>query len=332
MKRVKQLFPFLSLFLLIMGCNNVDFRKTAGGVPYKVFSSGKGDSIKVDQVVKFHVIQKLGDSVLFNSYKENTPQYSQVRPLTSPAPYTDIRSTIMELFPKLKKGDSVYLVQVTDSLMKIDPEAEKSGRFKKGQEIVTTIKILEIFKTTDEADVDIQKANEPKMKENMAKAEQADRENLAQFHSDTAKQAQLQRDNKLIEDYMKKHNITAQKTDWGVYVQVLQPGQGPKPTIGKYAYVKYKGTHLSGEQFDAGEFPMQIGAPGMIKGFEEGVKQMAKGGKALIIIPSVIAYGTEGRAPTIKPNENLVFDLELLDISDRPINRQPNIDTTQARK
>lgn len=332
MKRVR-IFSLFSVALLAIACNSVDFKKTPGGIPYKVFSSSKGDSIRQDYVVKFYVIQKLGDSVLFSSYRDNMPQYQQIRPVPSTASYNDIRGAIMELMPKLKKGDSIYLVQATDSLLKMDPEAEKSGRIKKGQQIVTTIRIAEVFKTTDEADAEILKSNEAKIKENIAKAMEEDKANLEAFRKDTARQAQLQKDNRLIEDYLKKNNITAQKTDWGVYVQVQEPGQGPKPGIGKYAYVKYKGTHLNGEQFDAGEFPMQIGAPGMIKGFEEGVKQLAKGGRARIIIPSVIAYGKEGRTPSIKADENLVFDLELLDVSDRPIKRQqPNIDTTQAPK
>lgn len=332
MKRVKTGIAILALSLFFVACNSVDFKKTPGGIPYKIFSSDKGDSIRLQNVVKFHVIQKVGDSILFSSYKENSPQYSMVQTTGGPAKYTDIRSSIMELLPKLKEGDSLYLVQATDSLIKQDPEAEKSGQFKKGQSVVTTIKIIDVFKTTEEADADIMKTNEPKMKENIAKAEAAEKENLSLFLKDSARQNQLQKDSRIIEDYLKKNNIQAQKTDWGLYVQILDPGQGPKPTIGKFTYIKYRGTHLSGEQFDAGEFPLQIGSPGVIKGFEEGAKQLSQGGKAKLIVPSVIGYGAEGRPPTIKPNENLVFDIELLEVSDRPIKRQPNIDTTQARK
>lgn len=314
------------VLVLLTACNQVDFRKTPGGVPYKVFSSEKGDSIQLGNVVKFEVIQKIKDSILFSSYKENFPQYLKVETLPAPARYMDIRSTIMELLPKLKSGDSLYLVQATDSLLKQDP----NFTLKKGEQIVTTIRIEKVFKTTAEADEEISKAREAKMKENIAKAEEQDKKDLEEFKKDTAKQAQLQKDSKTIEEYLASHNIQAQKTDWGVYYQVLDPGQGPKPTIGKFANIKYKGTHFSGEVFDQGEFPLQIGTGGVIKGFEEGIKQIGQGGKARIFIPSVLAYGSRGSEPKIKPNEDIIFDIELLEVSDKPIEPHANIDTTQA--
>jgi FKBP-type peptidyl-prolyl cis-trans isomerase FklB len=53
---------------------------------------------------------------------------------------------------------------------------------------------------------------------------------------------------------------------------------------------------------------------GSIQGFEEGVKQIAKGGKAKIYIPSMLGYGMQGAPPKIKPYEHLLFEVETLDI------------------
>jgi FKBP-type peptidyl-prolyl cis-trans isomerase len=53
---------------------------------------------------------------------------------------------------------------------------------------------------------------------------------------------------------------------------------------------------------------------GSIPGFEEGVKQIAKGGKARIYIPSMLGYGMQGAPPKIKPYEHLIFEVDLLDI------------------
>jgi FKBP-type peptidyl-prolyl cis-trans isomerase len=51
----------------------------------------------------------------------------------------------------------------------------------------------------------------------------------------------------------------------------------------------------------------------MIKGFEIGVKLMQKGEKAVIVIPSALAYGARQRGE-IPPFSPLVFELELVDI------------------
>ena len=45
---------------------------------------------------------------------------------------------------------------------------------------------------------------------------------------------------------------------------------------------------------------------------------MSKGGKAKVFVPSILGYGPRGSGEKIKPNQVLVFDLELLDIADAP--------------
>jgi FKBP-type peptidyl-prolyl cis-trans isomerase len=106
--------------------------------------------------------------------------------------------------------------------------------------------------------------------------------------------------------------------------------------MGKYTSIKYAGMHMNGREFDSGVYPLQIGTPGAIKGFENGIMQLGKGGKARIFIPSTLGYGAGGREPEIKPNENLIFDIEVLEISDTPIRQQPqqplNIDTSARQR
>ena len=41
---------------------------------------------------------------------------------------------------------------------------------------------------------------------------------------------------------------------------------------------------------------------------------MKKGTKATVYIPSSLAYGKNGRAPEIKPDQILVFDMEVLNV------------------
>jgi len=331
MKRSKIILSVLAGACLMQACNSVDFQKTSAGIPYKVFSSSKGDSIHQNYVVKFMVIQKIKDSIRFSSYRDGMPQYAQVQPLRDSLTYMDVGSNIMELLPKLKSGDSVYMVQATDSLIKANPMAAQ--QLKKGEQIITTVRIVSVFKTPDAAREAYMKDQAEMQKAALAKAGQTDKENLERFKKDSAAQGQLARDNKEIDAYLASHHIQAQKTDWGIYFQQIAPGQGPKPGIGQYANVKYKGMNLNGETFDAGVYPMQIGAARVIKGFEEGVRQMSKGEKAIVYIPSILGYGPTGAPPKIKANQNLAFELELLDISDTPPQQETpmQVDTTGRR-
>ena len=84
----------------------------------------------------------------------------------------------------------------------------------------------------------------------------------------------------------------------------------------KFAMIRYKGTNMAGEVFDTNDkagaelYPMQVGAQRSILGFEDGIKQLNKGTKARLFIPSAIAYGPRGNLPVIKPNENLIFNVD----------------------
>lgn len=63
----------------------------------------------------------------------------------------------------------------------------------------------------------------------------------------------------------------------------------------------------------------QVGAPNMIRGFNEGIRILHQGAKAKLFIPSMLAYGPQPPSPEIKPFENLIFDIEVLEVSDKPI-------------
>jgi FKBP-type peptidyl-prolyl cis-trans isomerase len=69
-------------------------------------------------------------------------------------------------------------------------------------------------------------------------------------------------------------------------------------------------------------FSFVVGQGGSIAGMMEGVTAFNKGGKGRLFIPSSMAYGPQGSPPAIKPNENLIFDIEIVDVKDAPQQQQ----------
>ena len=110
----------------------------------------------------------------------------------------------------------------------------------------------------------------------------------------------------------------AKKTESGLIIQVLQRGDGPSPKASDKVKVHYKGTLINGQEFDSSyrngqpvEFPLNR----VIACWTEGVQLMKVGEKAKLVCPSDIAYGQRGSPPVIPPGAVLVFEIELLGIS-----------------
>ncbi|NXT24263.1 FKB15 protein, partial [Syrrhaptes paradoxus] len=56
---------------------------------------------------------------------------------------------------------------------------------------------------------------------------------------------------------------------------------------------------------------LKLGSGKVIKGWEEGMMGMKKGGRRYLIIPPAWAYGTQGVAGRVPPDSTLVFEVEV---------------------
>lgn len=65
-------------------------------------------------------------------------------------------------------------------------------------------------------------------------------------------------------------------------------------------------------------FGFMVGAGKVIKGWDEGLVGMQKGGKRMLVIPADKAYGARSPTPKIPPNSALVFEVTLQDIIASP--------------
>lgn len=97
------------------------------------------------------------------------------------------------------------------------------------------------------------------------------------------------------------------------------PGSGKACKAGDTVKVHYTGTLMNGTKFDSSRdrnepFQFTLGQGEVIKGWDEGVVGMKKGGKRKLTIPAAKAYGANGSPPKIPPNSPLIFDVELVEI------------------
>ncbi len=106
-------------------------------------------------------------------------------------------------------------------------------------------------------------------------------------------------------------------TPSGLKIQDLKVGDGPSPKMGQVVRVNYIGRFENGQEFNnsynEGK-PAEFTLGGVIQGWNEALQTMKVGGKRRIFVPSKLAYGPQGKPPSIPPNSNLEFDIELLAI------------------
>lgn len=290
-------------------CGKMDYKKSPSGLIYKIFGNGKGELIKKGDYIKFHIENKVNDSIYRSTFGK-TPAYVQ-------ANYNGEKYDISELWTKLRKGDSVVILQSLDTFFKRG--AQLPPEIKKGDQLIVTLKVMDVFTSDSAAQAD-QKMN--------AAA-------LTAIETETLKK------------YFKEKNIEGlQKTPSGAFVKIINPGSGEPIDSGKYISVMYKGKTWSGKVFDTNmdssfnhTEPLSFVVEGtpMMKGFEEGVKLLHKGDEATFYIPSSLGYGANGNPPAIQPNEHLIFDIKIVDVKDKApespatVTQPTAADTTKKR-
>ncbi len=115
-----------------------------------------------------------------------------------------------------------------------------------------------------------------------------------------------------IDNHIEENNLTLIETESGLFYEIYEEGTGEHPTDSSIVTVKYTGSFLDGTVFE-GPVTSSIDLAFTIRGWQEGVPLLKRGGSAFYLIPSDLAYGSVGRSPNIAPNTPLIFELELID-------------------
>lgn len=119
-------------------------------------------------------------------------------------------------------------------------------------------------------------------------------------------------------------------TESGLQYEILKKGNGVSPKEDDSVEVHYRGTLIGGEVFDSSierDEPASFKVNGVIKGWTEALKLMVEGAKWKLFIPSDLAYGESGNN-SIGPNETLIFEVELLKVTPKPIEPKADLNET----
>jgi peptidylprolyl isomerase len=103
-------------------------------------------------------------------------------------------------------------------------------------------------------------------------------------------------------------------------VEDITVGDGAEAKPGHQVSVHYVGVaHSTGREFDASynrgdAFDFALGGGQVIAGWDRGVAGMRVGGRRKLVIPPDLGYGQRGAGGAIKPNETLIFVVDLLGV------------------
>tara|TARA_S200000501_G_scaffold362944_1_gene393071 strand:+ start:503 stop:841 length:339 start_codon:yes stop_codon:yes gene_type:complete len=106
----------------------------------------------------------------------------------------------------------------------------------------------------------------------------------------------------------------------GLLIEDLVVGDGAEAKDYNKVVVNYTGKLEDGSVFDSSlnpgrsPFTFTLGAGSVIKGWDQGLKNMKVGGKRKLTIPPDLAYGANGAGSAVPPNATLIFEVELLEV------------------
>ena len=108
-----------------------------------------------------------------------------------------------------------------------------------------------------------------------------------------------------------------ERTSSGLYIEDLEIGDGPIARRTSRVWIEYVGWLPDGTVFDGNlggdPYNLRLGGNEVIRGWNEGIVGMRRGGIRMLVVPPRLAYGSQRRGD-IPPGSTLVFYIELVDV------------------
>ncbi len=292
---MKNLFFLLGGVLLLGACTNDADLRTANGYRYILHTDAPGETVKSNEAAEFYFQMLKGDSVVLDSRDQNPDPQVFLVPEETEKPVGNSNIII----------DALKLMSVGDSLsifLPLDTIEQRPPGFGPEDELRYDITLVNVMDgATYQA---AEKARNDAMKKQLD-AYQSRGEMVA---DSTAT---------ILAEYKKNPSKAGfTKTSSGLMYKILAPGRGAQPRQGQPVLVSYYGVLVSdGTMFDNSfrngrpiDFPLGQGA--VIPGWDEGIALLQQGARAVLAIPSDLAYGPNARGP-IPANAELMFYVQL---------------------
>lgn len=278
----------LALVAMFGACKNVGGgggTTTAHGYRFVNHTNKTGEKVQYGSTVKIHVETYMADSLLQSTYKSPGSPVTQLIPDSARLASMKMFPPVFEALLLMAEGDSATIYQPIDTVLeKYVPEKYKG-------------KVKEITYKVYLADLE------------SAAEQQAKKDAAAQF--ETALMGH-------ITDYNSgklkgKTSVSPNKVE----VLILEAGSGEMVKSGEEVSVDYIGMRTKDsvkfdESFSRGQtLDFTAGAGQMIPGFDEAVMSMKHGTKAVVFIPSAMAYGEGGAGELIPANTDITFYIDL---------------------
>ncbi|MBL7137202.1 MAG: FKBP-type peptidyl-prolyl cis-trans isomerase [Bacteroidales bacterium] len=309
-RTIKKLLTLLVILSLFPGggCQSDQdgFLTTPEGLSYKFHKQNKaGIGVLIGDKVTANVVFRTMDTVFFVSSRDLTVPY-QFEILEPRFP-----GDIYDAFLLMAVEDSATFIIDGDSLFLLDFEIQEFPEF-----IGPTTKVYMDVKLLDVL---------PRKEFLQEKETYKDR--VDQLLTELK-----EREEDDIRSYLEQNNIRINPTESGLYYIELERGNGPAVEPGKTVKVDYSAMFINGEIFETTKqdiamkydifdsvmryqpFQYLQGDTLMIVGWNEGLSYMKQGGRALLVVPSILAYGEEGVEGYIPPFAPLIYEVEVLEV------------------
>lgn len=287
---MKNIYIYLCLIIFLASCSYFSkypgYSKTWSGIYYKLLAIGDDkNTAKIGDYVTIEIsYATIKDSTFFNGRRK----FQVTKP--------EFEGSIDECFVLLSKGDKAEFIINAGNFFTRTLQNNLPSFLDANSNMKVTIKMEDI---QNEADYENQKKAFMKWIEDFGDYE---KEILAQ--------------------YMRNEKLAIRPTESGLYFLKLKYGNGRKVAKGDTITVDYEGRFLDGKFFDSTikrkeAFQFVFGTEWqVVKGLEEAIGLMEEGEKALVILPSELAFGQTGSSTgIIPPFTSLVFEVDLKKIN-----------------
>ena len=130
----------------------------------------------------------------------------------------------------------------------------------------------------------------------------------------------VEKDREAIESYINRRKWKMKVTETGLYYMIYKKGFGENVKTGNMVTINYEISLLDGticyKSDSLNPKIFIVGKGGVESGLEQGILLLKQGDKAKLILPPHLAHGLLGDENKIPARSTIVYDIELLKITE----------------